>query len=127
MTQMNRGNFIEDEARYEAAIERNIRNNARKTRSAKWNFVFMAETLDGSEPGYRSNRVFDILNENMVFQLPDDYSHLRPLTKKNRQFLWECEEERFVFKACLRKLSSLHRTTKHTSWDTASVSNLHLS
>ena len=39
-----------------------------KTRSAKWNFVFMAETLDGSEPGYRSNRVFDILNENMVFQ-----------------------------------------------------------
>lgn len=38
-----------------------------KTRSAKWNFVFMAETLDGGEPGYRSNRVFDILNENMVF------------------------------------------------------------
>ncbi len=38
-----------------------------KTRSAKWNFVFMAETLDGAEPGYRSNRVFDILNENMVF------------------------------------------------------------
>lgn len=39
-----------------------------RTRSAKWNFVFMAETLDGGEPGYRSNRVFDILNENMVFQ-----------------------------------------------------------
>jgi hypothetical protein len=39
-----------------------------KTRSAKWNFVFMAETLDGAEPGYRSNRVFDILNENMVLQ-----------------------------------------------------------
>lgn len=39
-----------------------------RARSAKWNFVFMAETLDGSEPGYRSNRVFDILNESMVFQ-----------------------------------------------------------
>jgi hypothetical protein len=38
-----------------------------KTRSAKWNFVFMAETLDGAQPGYRSNRVFDILNENLVF------------------------------------------------------------
>lgn len=38
-----------------------------KTRSAKWNFVFMAETLDGDQPGYRSNRVFDVLNENMVF------------------------------------------------------------
>jgi len=38
-----------------------------KTRSAKWNFVFMAETLDGDQPGYRSNRVFDILNESLVF------------------------------------------------------------
>ncbi|MBE7498419.1 MAG: hypothetical protein HS117_26065 [Verrucomicrobiaceae bacterium] len=38
-----------------------------KTRAAKWNFVFMAETLDGAEPGYRSNRVFDILNESLVF------------------------------------------------------------
>ena len=39
-----------------------------RTRAKKWNFVFMAETLDGAEPGYRSNRVFDILNESMVFQ-----------------------------------------------------------
>lgn len=39
-----------------------------RTRSKKWNFVFMAETLDGGKPGYRSNRHFDILNENLVFQ-----------------------------------------------------------
>jgi hypothetical protein len=39
-----------------------------RTRAKKWNFVFMAETLDGAEPGYRSNRVFDILNESIVFQ-----------------------------------------------------------
>ncbi|HRX06935.1 MAG TPA: hypothetical protein P5306_07575, partial [Kiritimatiellia bacterium] len=39
-----------------------------RTRSMKWNFLFMAETLDGGVPGYRSNRHFDILNENMVFQ-----------------------------------------------------------
>jgi hypothetical protein len=38
-----------------------------RTRAAKWNFVFMAETLDGEQPGYRSNRVFDILNESLVF------------------------------------------------------------
>ncbi|MDA3926294.1 MAG: hypothetical protein PF904_16490 [Kiritimatiellae bacterium] len=38
------------------------------TRSLKWNFIFMAETLDGGIPGYRSNRHFDILNENIVFQ-----------------------------------------------------------
>jgi len=51
---------------------------------------------------------------------------MRPLTKKNKQFLWECEEERFVFKACLRKVIGLKRTEKHTSWDTAEVSNLNL-
>lgn len=33
---MTRGTFIENEARYEAAIQRNIQNNARKTRAAKW-------------------------------------------------------------------------------------------
>jgi len=38
-----------------------------RTRSKKWNFVFMAETLDGNQPGYRNNRVFDILNESLVF------------------------------------------------------------
>ncbi|MEO8617380.1 MAG: hypothetical protein ABI600_19770, partial [Luteolibacter sp.] len=32
-------------------------------RSYKWNFVFMAETLDDGAPAYRSNRQFDILNE----------------------------------------------------------------
>lgn len=39
-----------------------------RTRKMKWNFVFMAETLDGGVPGYRSNRHFDILNENLVFR-----------------------------------------------------------
>jgi len=39
-----------------------------RTRKMKWNFVFMAETLDGGIPGYRSNRHFDILNESIVFQ-----------------------------------------------------------
>ena len=36
-------------------------------RSHKWSFVFMAETLDSGGPPYRSNRHFDILNENIVF------------------------------------------------------------
>ena len=39
-----------------------------RTRARKWNFMFMAETLDGGNPGYRSNRHFDILNESFVFQ-----------------------------------------------------------
>jgi hypothetical protein len=49
---------------------------------------------------------------------------LRPLTKKKKQYLWECEQERFVFKACLRTLIGLKRTPKHTSWDTAPISNI---
>lgn len=38
-------------------------------RSHKWNFVMMAESLDGGAVTYRSNRHFDILNENIVFPL----------------------------------------------------------
>ncbi len=50
-----------------------------------------------------------------------------PLSKKQKQYLWECEEERFVFKSCLRSVLSLRRSNKHTSWDTAEVANLQLS
>ena len=39
-----------------------------RTRAKKWNFMFMAESLDGGVVSYRSNRHFDILNENFVFQ-----------------------------------------------------------
>jgi len=42
-----------------------------KTRTRKWNFVFMAESLDGGAVTYRSNRHFDVLNENIVFPLKD--------------------------------------------------------
>ena len=38
-------------------------------REHKWSFVFMSESLDGGEVTYRSNRHFDILNENIVFPL----------------------------------------------------------
>jgi len=44
-----------------------------RTRSKKWNFVFMAETLDGGNPGYRSNRHFDILNESLVFNFTQSH------------------------------------------------------
>lgn len=43
-----------------------------RTRKMKWNFVFMAETLDGGVPGRRSNRHFDILNENLVFRFTQE-------------------------------------------------------
>lgn len=40
-----------------------------KARSRKWDFVFMSESLDGGNVTYRSSRHFDILNENIVFEL----------------------------------------------------------
>ena len=42
-----------------------------RARSHKWNFMFMAESLDGGKVGYRSNRHFDILNESFVFAAKD--------------------------------------------------------
>lgn len=53
-----------------------------QTRSVKWDFLFMAESLDGYTEiggskrhgiGYRSARHFDILNENMVFYWRNDF------------------------------------------------------
>lgn len=49
------------------------------------------------------------------------------LTEKKLQMLYECEEERHVYKACLRELVSLKKSDKHTSWRTADVSALYLS
>ena len=49
-----------------------------------------------------------------------------PLTARQKQLLYECEEERMVFKACARKLITLKRTPKMTSWDNAEVSSMSL-
>ena len=49
-----------------------------------------------------------------------------PLTGRQKQLLYECEEERMVFKACARKLLTLRRTPKMTSWDNAEVSAMSL-
>ncbi len=40
-----------------------------RTRTRKWNFVFMAESLDGGPVTYRSARHFDILNERIIYDL----------------------------------------------------------
>jgi hypothetical protein len=40
-----------------------------KVRCRKWDFVFMTESLDGGAVTYRSNRHFDVLNENLIFSL----------------------------------------------------------
>jgi len=49
------------------------------------------------------------------------------LTGRQKQLLYECEEERMVIKACLRDLVRLKKSAKHTSWDTAEAANMALS
>jgi len=76
-----------------------------KTRTVKWDFLFMAESLDGNRTvdgnprhgvGYRSSRHFDILNESMVFTWRDDFFDYRTFPTQtnstpNRStgFLWQ--------------------------------------
>ncbi len=38
-------------------------------KSRKWDFLFLAESLDGGKVSYRSNRHFDMLNESILFDL----------------------------------------------------------
>jgi outer membrane protein assembly factor BamB len=40
-----------------------------RTRSRRWDFTFMAESLDGGPVGYRSARHFDVLNDSLVRDL----------------------------------------------------------
>lgn len=40
-----------------------------RTRARKWNFVFMAESLDGGPVTYRSARHFDVLNDRILYDL----------------------------------------------------------
>ncbi len=57
-----------------------------KVRSRKWDFVFMSESLDGGAVTYRSNRHFDILNENLLFDLKqaNDTSEYRTIFENRR-------------------------------------------
>ncbi|HEX3716946.1 MAG TPA: alpha-amylase family glycosyl hydrolase [Verrucomicrobiae bacterium] len=38
-----------------------------KVRSQKWDFVFLAESLNGGAPTYRSSRDFDIVNDSVLY------------------------------------------------------------
>lgn len=51
------------------------------TRNHKWNFIFMCESVDGGNASYRSSRIFDVLNESIVYPLKsasvtDDYRNI---------------------------------------------------
>ena len=54
------------------------------------------------------------------------YNRKFHLTSNKLQMLYECEEERHIYKACLREMVTLKKSDKHTSWTTADVSSLYL-
>ncbi len=81
---MSRGTFIENEARYNDAIRRNIQNNARKTRAANWLATadgaranaFLFE-LDEFEPTYREDGRFDAIHPTVKACLGDFFTKMR--------------------------------------------------
>ena len=77
----------------------------------------------------KSNELIDTRMKDFRFSEnyeKDKAADSTPLTPRQKQLLYECEEERMVFKACARKLISLRRTAKMTSWDNAEVSSMAL-
>ena len=62
-----------------------------------------------------------IIEENKVEEPGMEFTGL---SERQKQLLYECEEERMVVKACFRDLIKLKRSPKHTSWDTAEAANM---
>ncbi len=60
------------------------------------------------------------------FQDKDTIAQDDALSARQKQLLYECEEERMVVKACLRELVKRKRNAKMTSWDTAEGANMSL-
>jgi hypothetical protein len=56
----------------------------------------------------------------------DPIAQFDALSARQKQLLYECEEERMVVKACLRELIKTKRSVKHTSWETAEAANMSL-
>ena len=77
----------------------------------------------------KQNFALDTRPKDMVWKdgfEKDGLADTNALTERQKQLLYECEEERIVVKACMRELVKLKRSSKHTSWDTAEAANMSL-
>ena len=77
----------------------------------------------------KTNEVVDSRGKDMIYVdgfEKDPAVSDEALSSRQKQLLYECEEERIVIKACLRDLIKLKRSSKHTSWDTAEGANMAL-
>ena len=75
----------------------------------------------------KSNEFIDTRSKDMKFdisQQKDLSANQIALTSRQKQLLYECEEERMVFKACARDLLKLKRHPKMTSWQNAEISSM---
>ncbi len=77
---------------------------------------------NGANGMNRPDLIYDVMMDEK--DSPRKDANYVPLTQRQKQLLYECEEERMVIKACLRELVTLKRSEKHTSWDTAEAANL---
>ena len=74
-----------------------------------------------------TNTVIDTRSKDMKFEadLSKDLSANQiALTSRQKQLLYECEEERMVFKACARELLKMKRHPKMASWQNAEISSM---
>ena len=93
-------------------------------RSYKWSFVFMSESLDGGAITYRSNRHFDILNENIVFpgkaaNFTSDYRSIFEERRRRLRARPRVAQHRVARRGQLSgSLASLHplRRVRHGRW-----------
>eukprot|EP00360_Condylostoma_magnum_P001900 CAMPEP_0168314238 /NCGR_PEP_ID=MMETSP0210-20121227/6873_1 /TAXON_ID=40633 /ORGANISM="Condylostoma magnum, Strain COL2" /LENGTH=101 /DNA_ID=CAMNT_0008279859 /DNA_START=149 /DNA_END=454 /DNA_ORIENTATION=- len=63
----------------------------------------------------------DLMNDDTVFKGPMNaqaYKWDKPIPEGVKEKLWECEEERFIYKACLRKVVGLRNDprTRYPIW-----------
>ena len=78
----------------------------------------------------KTNLAADTRTKDIKFNdtfMKDPAADHTPLTNRQKQLLYECEEERMVSKACFRDLVKRKRTARHTSWDTAEAATMCLS
>ena len=88
-----------------------------------WNSLYPG-LIDG-----KTNEVMDTRVKDLSFKVGHEHdpaTDMKPLTARQKQLLYECEEERMTFKACARDLIRLKRHAKMTSWDTAEIANMGL-
>lgn len=100
-----------------------VQSNKKRLLMPSWPTLYPG-LLDGA-----TNNIVDTRSNDMSFKVGQEHdlaTDRKALTARQKQLLYECEEERLVFKACARDLLKLRRTAKMTSWDTAEVANMGL-